>query len=447
MKILKKIMYIILITTIYLFINMIPVNAATVTVTADVLNLREKASTSSKVLLELTKGKECELLKEEGKWYQVKYNGYTGYVSKEYVKKNGDVVEENNIDEGRQEQIDNNEKNNNEQDNIEEVVTIEETTGKMSSKTKVKILPLIYASDIETLNQNATVTIIEEVNNWSYIQTSKVEGWVRSSLIKNKKTTSVDINENTNTSTSSDTNTNENNTNTIENNSSTTNTNTNTTTQTNNTNTDKNDTYKEKTMYINDSYVNVRQKPSTSSKILMTLTQNTKLTVIGEEGDWYKVSTSKGNGYVLKKLLSSSRTTTTRGGTKITEVSTRNNLDASKIETNTSTNTSKSTSTTTTTSKGQEIVTYAKKFLGVPYVYGGASTSGFDCSGFTMYVYKNFGISMKHGAQAQAKLGKEVKADKTSSSSLKENLQLGDLVLFLNYETMKEIVHLEQANV
>ena len=74
-------------------------------------------------------------------------------------------------------------------------------------------------------------------------------------------------------------------------------------------------------------------------------------------------------------------------------------------------------------------------------MYGGASKSGFDCSGFTMYVYKKFGISMRHGAQAQSKIGTAVNANKKSASSLKENLQLGDLVFFLDYETMDEIGH------
>jgi len=56
-------------------------------------------------------------------------------------------------------------------------------------------------------------------------------------------------------------------------------------------------------------------------------------------------------------------------------------------------------------------------------------------------VYKKFGINMRHGAQAQAKLGTAVNADKSSASSLKQNLKVGDLVFFLDYETMDEIGH------
>ena len=58
-----------------------------------------------------------------------------------------------------------------------------------------------------------------------------------------------------------------------------------------------------------------------------------------------------------------------------------------------------------------------------------------------MYVYNKFGISMRHGAQAQAKLGKAVNVDKSSKSSMLNNLKKGDLVFFLDYETMDEIGH------
>lgn len=60
-------------------------------------------------------------------------------------------------------------------------------------------------------------------------------------------------------------------------------------------------------MYINDSYVNLRKSASTSSDIIMVVELNTKLTVIGEDGDWYKVKTSSGNAYVLKTLLSNEK--------------------------------------------------------------------------------------------------------------------------------------------
>ena len=70
---------------------------------------------------------------------------------------------------------------------------------------------------------------------------------------------------------------------------------------------------------------------------------------------------------------------------------------------------------------GQDIVTIAKKYLGVPYLYGGTTTSGFDCSGFTSYVYKEAGITIKRTAKEQYKEGTAVK---------QADLQPGDLVFF-----------------
>ncbi|MGC8227780.1 NlpC/P60 family protein [Pseudobacillus badius] len=75
-------------------------------------------------------------------------------------------------------------------------------------------------------------------------------------------------------------------------------------------------------------------------------------------------------------------------------------------------------------SLGQSLVDYGKKFMGVPYVFGGTTPRGFDCSGFTQYVYKNTaGITLPRTADQQYKVGTAVS---------KSKLVPGDLVFFAN---------------
>ncbi len=74
---------------------------------------------------------------------------------------------------------------------------------------------------------------------------------------------------------------------------------------------------------------------------------------------------------------------------------------------------------------GQDIVTYAETFLGVNYVYGGTSPSGFDCSGLVYYCYRHFGYTVNRTAAGLAYSGTSV-----SSTSL----QVGDVILFTSQD-------------
>ena len=89
---------------------------------------------------------------------------------------------------------------------------------------------------------------------------------------------------------------------------------------------------------------------------------------------------------------------------------------------------------------GNDIVNYAKSFLGVPYVFGGQSPSGFDCSGLVQYVYKHFGINISRTTKTQINDGVEV---------AKNELQAGDLVFPSNshvtlYIGNNKVIHAPQ---
>lgn len=432
MSLIKKTIYVLISVAVILFIISNIVKADTVEITTETLNLRKEATTESDIVAQISIGEECELLGEEGDWYRVQYNDYTGYISKEYAEiistegaettSNGETNTEPNenttTDDNTEPSGDNN--TTSEPQDSNNNTTAGNTEGRLNRAVELRIVPLINGGRIERLSNSTSVTVIEELNGWSYIQTDTLSGWVRSDAITIQE--SQDHNNNDN---GSDTDNN---------------------TDANSDNDNNTSDFEERTMYATD-YINIRQGPNTSSERIMTVAPNTELTVVGESGDWYEVETSEGNAYVLKELLSTSRVeVTNRGNVDRTEdkdsneeAETQKEVSTSNVsETTDKEETSNSSDSSTT---AEEIVAYAKKFLGVPYVYGGASPSGFDCSGFTMYVYDHFGISMRHGAQAQAKLGEVVSADKSSKTSLLNNLEVGDLVFFLDYETMDEIGH------
>jgi len=140
---------------------------------------------------------------------------------------------------------------------------------------------------------------------------------------------------------------------------------------------------------VNADGVNVRSGASTEAEVLASVDTGTIVTVNGLVDGWYDVTCQYGTeGYIRSDFLDLTK-------------------DA-----------------TSSTASGSGIVDTAMKHLGARYVYGGASPSGFDCSGFTMYVYSQHGYSLPHTAtgQWQSGIGSRV-------YSIGE-LQPGDLVFF-----------------
>ena len=144
------------------------------------------------------------------------------------------------------------------------------------------------------------------------------------------------------------------------------------------------------------SSVNFRSAPNTSSTSYGELKNGTAVTVISTSNGWSKVSYAGKAGYISADYL-----VTASSGTAISPSNTAASVSIS--------------------AKRQSVLNYAAQFLGVPYVYGGSTPSGFDCSGFTSYVFKNTVGSIPRVAQAQY--------DATSRVS-RDDLLPGDLVFF-----------------
>ena len=372
------------------------VQAQTATVTADTLNLRSEASTDSSIVKLLNQGEELDVISDEGDWLRVSSDGTEGYVSKDYVQVNEET--QTTTPETPTETPTQTPTTENPSESGTGTTVV---TSKVNQDTQIRILPLINSNVLENISSGATVTIITSTNKWTFVETDTISGWILNSALEENTTSTSD-----NQTTGNTDNGNTNNTSSSENND--------TTNQSSDTMYDT-----AVTKYINGSSVYIRNEPSTDASIVISLIRNTDVTVTGENGDWYKVKYGDFEGYIFKELLSDEQTEQTNRHMPLAETT---NLQEN-IE---------QTSNSNESGLGQEIVEYAKQYLGYPYVYGGAGSSSFDCSGFTMYVYKNFGYSLSHSARAQSKMGTYVE---------KENLQPGDLVFFLDYETMDDIGH------
>ena len=83
--------------------------------------------------------------------------------------------------------------------------------------------------------------------------------------------------------------------------------------------------------------------------------------------------------------------------------------------------------------KRTAVIAYAKKYLGTTYRYAGFDpASGFDCSGFVYFVFKNFGINMPRGSREYKNLGKALKP---------EDFKVGDVLVFYGYRDNTQIGH------
>lgn len=219
-----------------------------------------------------------------------------------------------------------------------------------------------------------------------------------------------------------------------------------------------------------DNHLNIRKAPGEDQKIIGKLPKNAGCTIVSEEKDgWVKIKSGKVTGYVKKEYLITGDKAVTLAkkvgslvatvntqtlnvreeasllGGVITSVPIEEELEVTSVSTDwvkvkidadegyvarqyidLSYQLEKAVSveelTTGVSGIRAQMVSYAKQFLGNPYVWGGTSlTSGTDCSGFTLSIYAKFGYSLPRVSRSQASSGTSISAS---------NIKAGDLVFY-----------------
>lgn len=151
--------------------------------------------------------------------------------------------------------------------------------------------------------------------------------------------------------------------------------------------------------------LNVRAGASTSHDVVGILNRGTVVEIANSLDGWYQTE----DGFLSSEYV---------------EIVDKAEAVELKAEMN------KAKQVASTSSLSAQIVNYAKGFLGSRYVYGGTTPSGFDCSGFVGYVYKNFGITLNRSSRDQYSNGVSVS---------KSNLQAGDVVFFASGSSINHV--------
>lgn len=228
--------------------------------------------------------------------------------------------------------------------------------------------------------------------------------------------------------------------------------------------------------FVNTDSLRLRSGPSTSSSTLDYAAKNEVVVLLGKTGSWYKVLYNLKQGYMHQDYLSVSTVKNvelgigkvnyngvnmrTGPGTNYPSIAKSSLGDTAYIigfnqqwykviwkdqicyirsdyltlteppyENRASSKSpkyfrlGKSTGTPLPSSKADAVIATAKQYIGVPYLWGGTTPKGFDCSGFVQYVFAKNGISLNRTADTQVKNGYAVS---------KANLKPGDLVFFQN---------------
>lgn len=369
--------------------------ASTGSITGNSVRMRAKANTDSEIITRIEKGTQVEVESQEKDWYKITYNNKEGYIYKDYI--DVEFEEETTLEEEK------------EVSQEETKVNTEKATlsNKLYSNSKVYLTACYSSSKIGEIQAGTKIKIEKTISNWSYVSNDDITGWIpnyKLMKIENSKEESKDE-------------------------------------------TAKDNEVKtiNKRAYLSTTAANLRKGPGTTYDTIGGIAENEVITVLSEEDGWYKVKTQDGTkGYVLKTLVTiGEKKVSNRSDTRDIEVI-KPEKNKTKTETETKKKVAAKKDTTKKKTKKEEkkeenkkeksdsaaetrkaLVAYAKKYLGYKYVHGGASPkTGFDCSGFTSYVFGHFGYKLSRSSSAQASNGTHVN---------KSDLILGDLLIFTGH--------------
>ncbi len=166
--------------------------------------------------------------------------------------------------------------------------------------------------------------------------------------------------------------------------------------------------------------VNLRGGPGTAYEKIGALGTGTRLDLLGRYEDWFKVRTSEGMiGWISNELLDVSSFVGRRVPVVRSIPTLARRAAAMPAQ-------AQARAIPAPSAAAGNVVAYASALLGARYVWGGSGPNAFDCSGFTRYVYKQFGLDLPHSSAGQYN---------TAYGTMISNpadLQPGDLVFFIN---------------
>lgn len=387
--------------------------ASTGTITATTVRIRSKASTESEILDRGNNGEKVEVLEQNGDWYKVNFKGKEGYIYKDYLKieENNTTSEETNSDTEINSSTD--ETNNTEENNNAEQETHEEKVMELSdtviNTTDTYLLPNFTSTKLGKIEQGTKINIVTAMANWAKVEIDGKNHWIPKNVLmkeveqneaeqteeKQQETEQPKEDEPKEPEIKEEQPENQTQTESVE-----------------QTPQEPAEILTEETAaYISSNAAsNLRKGPSTETESLGKLARHTKVTIIGEQGDWYKVTYNGMEGYISKPLVTKGEPPVETSSRSLDEPRTTQNIQ---------------NEVPVQSGSASSAVAVAQQYLGSSYVSGGSSPStGFDCSGFTQYVYGQCGISISRTSYTQANDGTAVS---------KSELQPGDLLLFHYY--------------